>query len=710
MARPDYLADAPVCSPADDLLGRATFAQNLAGALLAMPRDTGFVVGLHGAWGTGKSSLINFILHYLAESAGDDVVTVRFNPWWFSGEGDLLVSFLSQFAAALSSSESKKTADEILQSVREYASALSGFSDLAALIPHVGPLLGPLLKHLKREDAKDVNKLRRRVEAALQKTGKRSIVVVDDIDRLTGTEILQTFKVVKAVADFPATTYILAFDPAIVARAVTDLQPGLGSDYIEKIVQLPIELPPLRRTQLGELLVVQLNRLLDDYPAISFDEVRWGNVFIEGISPLLDTPRKVKRCLNRVQALWPAVHKELDAVDFITLQAVGAVAPEFYSLIAASPATFLYPVLDRSTKEEMDAQRGSIESVAGVSGDSVRAPLMSLAKRLFPKVAEMYGDSHYGTSWEANWRKSRRVCSQAMFSQFFGFEVEGGHFSRTEMQAVLAGASDPNALEPIIRGIVDSPGPGGQPSRAREFLAAVIDYLDELEEAELISLLTVLFRLGDEVVARSPRGGGLDVGAVVDLAGLADQCLQRIEPPGRRPEVLVDLFAHADSLHLLVEEVYFRQHDLEEQSSEGLGVTAEQVEQFVGITIAKIEEAAADARLRSKSELGRLLGFWREHAAAECRSFVQAWVASEQGFAEFVTALVQVGHVQVLTDRVGRRVPVLDPQFVGSLVDGPDELELRATAILTAKPEWLEADQAEALQALVERIRDPRHT
>lgn len=52
--------------PRDDVLGRAEFAQVLARSIdqLAAARD-GFVIGLIGEWGSGKSSVIELTLRYL---------------------------------------------------------------------------------------------------------------------------------------------------------------------------------------------------------------------------------------------------------------------------------------------------------------------------------------------------------------------------------------------------------------------------------------------------------------------------------------------------------------------------------------------------------------------------------------------------------------------------------------------------------------------
>lgn len=52
-------ADAPVESLSEDRLGRRSFAEALAAEVMAAPVARGYVMGLTGAWGTGKTPILN---------------------------------------------------------------------------------------------------------------------------------------------------------------------------------------------------------------------------------------------------------------------------------------------------------------------------------------------------------------------------------------------------------------------------------------------------------------------------------------------------------------------------------------------------------------------------------------------------------------------------------------------------------------------------
>src|SRR5438046_2423865 len=89
--RADLLYDAPLTDPAQDRLGRSAFSEVLAKSILRLDAQEGFVFALNGPWGAGKTTVINFALKALEREAGSsEIVVVRFNPWWFSGQEQLL--------------------------------------------------------------------------------------------------------------------------------------------------------------------------------------------------------------------------------------------------------------------------------------------------------------------------------------------------------------------------------------------------------------------------------------------------------------------------------------------------------------------------------------------------------------------------------------------------------------------------------------------
>ncbi len=109
-SHPDLLAtnidaDIPLSDPRHDALGRSDFAKSLARVISRYESTDGFVVALCGTWGSGKSSLLRFVEHYLKDDQETpklrQPIVIRFNPWWFSGPENVINQFLNAFRAGL---------------------------------------------------------------------------------------------------------------------------------------------------------------------------------------------------------------------------------------------------------------------------------------------------------------------------------------------------------------------------------------------------------------------------------------------------------------------------------------------------------------------------------------------------------------------------------------------------------------------------------
>ena len=64
---------------------------------------------------------------------------------------------------------------------------------------------------------KDLDKL-------IKQKKRKILVIIDDIDRLSDFEIRQIFQLVKLIADFPQTIYLLSFDREVVVKALENVQ------------------------------------------------------------------------------------------------------------------------------------------------------------------------------------------------------------------------------------------------------------------------------------------------------------------------------------------------------------------------------------------------------------------------------------------------------------------------------------------------------
>jgi predicted KAP-like P-loop ATPase len=94
-ARLRLSGDRPKEHLADDRLGYARFAQSLARSIADLAPTEGIVLAVNGPWGSGKTTAVNMIVEAVgalqrSAPSGREILPIRFNPWWFSEQEDLI--------------------------------------------------------------------------------------------------------------------------------------------------------------------------------------------------------------------------------------------------------------------------------------------------------------------------------------------------------------------------------------------------------------------------------------------------------------------------------------------------------------------------------------------------------------------------------------------------------------------------------------------
>jgi predicted KAP-like P-loop ATPase len=530
-------ADRPLADPREDLLGYAPFAKQLAHTLLRNSPAEGFVIAIYGTWGTGKSSALNFVVHYMEEDPDADApVIIRFNPWWFAGGDDLVRRFFAQFETAVFASGAKK---------KKLKAAFERFASAVGEVPFA-PLQAAgkvAVAAARAVQTTDVVKLKEELSAQLAKQALRIIVIMDDIDRLVADEVRQLFRLIKAVADFPNVTYLLAFDRESAAAALDELHAGRGAAYLEKIVQAPFELPMPDRTHLRALFVQRLNQVLGELPEAELDPVYWMNIFMDGIDPFIRTPRDVVRLSNVIAVTFPGVKGEVNVVDFIAIETLRVFCPPAYDVIRSNQEHFASAfnpwTYSQAARTAASTYHDGWMSSLGAHREQVRR----LVFRLFPQVEGVFSGTGYAGESLLKWRRGRHVCSPEFFSVYFRFALPPGSIARAEFDGAIAAQHLP-ALAAKLRHLAAEKQADGT-TRARFMLDRLSDHArDRTSKAAEIApvVIAALFETGDDIIkADSTQSSVFDLDDSMRVHFTLQNFLKRLQPPQRlallRPHV-----------------------------------------------------------------------------------------------------------------------------------------------------------------------------
>jgi KAP family P-loop domain len=327
--------DAPKENPwTEDRLAFGPFAKHVADAILNLDVPNGYVIGLHGAWGSGKSTAINFVKAFIDQRNKEQLIdadkleVIDFKPWIVSGHQDVIGVFFKVLSEALD-----KKAIRIAKRRKGGLKALRASADpLITAAAAVGTAFVPGLsiatkaaEELTKKSLKSgidrwleepsLQSAYETLRDQLQAKNRRFLVIIDDIDRLERMEIRSIMQMVKTVGRLPNVVYLLAYDRRIVWSALDSDTPQFEGQpsFAEKVVQHELQLPQPTRSALLRILDGEL-QFMDETP----HDLRWYRLVQAGINNWIRYPRDVFRLCNAVKFASAALEHEIDPKDLIS--------------------------------------------------------------------------------------------------------------------------------------------------------------------------------------------------------------------------------------------------------------------------------------------------------------------------------------------------------------------------------------------------------
>jgi len=662
----DLLRDRPIERQDEDLFGYSKISGHVVNIILNLSQVEGFVIAVNGKWGTGKTSFINLITNELKARRNDqEPIILEFNPWWFGGSDKLTLIFFDQLLRKISKYKALKS---VAKMVFEFAT-LIGESE----IPYA-KTTGKAFSRLQRE--KDIFAKKEQISNMLRKRGERILVVIDDIDRLYRDEIRQLFCIIKAIADFPQIVYLLAFDRTIVVDALEDVQGIPGDAYLEKIVQLPIELPAPDKIMLRRMIFEKLDILLDNATAESFDVGYWYNVYFDGIDHFMNSPRNVIRLINSLYSTYPIVKGEVNTVDFIAIETLRVFQMHVYEIVKNNEPMFSGHApstsISRPSDDELKAFHG--DWIKGIGKDDVDA-VKRLLMRLFPKLESVWGNSRYGADFEKDWRKQLRICSSDIFPIFFRLALPEGKLSTQDIHRSLSLAEDTTAFSEELLRLASTPGQLGL-SQVAEFLELLETYSEDVLSKSIPNIVQSLFDVGDDLIAQEDRRPGVfEYGNDIRVGRAIWRLLKSLDEP-MRYEALKNAIEKGRSLYIPARELstYREEHEKTSESDEiseaEKMLSLMHLEELEHLALEKLRVVAKQGNLMKTPYLLSVLHQWaRWSNIDEPRNWVNQEIENDTGLLSLLASAMQTVYSHSAGDMVSKKQHRLDPEWLSPFLD-----------------------------------------
>lgn len=262
-------------------------------------------IGVSGAWGVGKSSMIKLIrsaLEARAQGRRSEFVFVEFNAWLYQGYDDARAALMEVIASTLQQeAQARQTgldktqellkrvdwlraakvtigsaialsmglpplglAGEIIELGKKVVAGDVSADDLSTLqgkVSEASNAAGGLLKQRPESSPpKQIDAIRKCFEEALTEMNVTLVVLIDDLDRCLPPTTISTLEAIRLFLFLQNTAFVIAADDAMIKHAVRQhfqgVEEGLVTSYFDKLIQVPIRVPPLGTQEVRAYLML----------------------------------------------------------------------------------------------------------------------------------------------------------------------------------------------------------------------------------------------------------------------------------------------------------------------------------------------------------------------------------------------------------------------------------------------------------------------
>ena len=489
-----FYSEKPIISKNEDLLGRKKVASDLAKEIEYYKNKDSLTIGIVGKWGSGKTSFINMVLESF--KGNNNYIVIKFNPWNISSRKQLISDFFLQ----LSNNIEKKGSNEIIEAIGKSLGTLSKFFKPLGFIPALSVLstIGDItekasefINEYVESEKEDLESLKDNINNELTNLDKKIIIVIDDIDRLCDDEIREIFQLVKSIADFKNTIYILSYDREIVTKALDKTQQDKGEEYLEKIVQVPLVLPYISKSDLDKIFINRLNILIN-IPDEEYDNSYFSEIYYNGLAENFESLRDIERYMNVFSLGINLAREELNINDYIAITLIKVFEPDLYEYIKNNKEYFsgtkFDEFLNKDKKEILTELEGIYEKLKKLEKRKAKR----LIEVIFPKLGEM----NYAEGFIDIWSKARRIATPVYFESYFRLDFPEDEIKKSEIKKFREFSTEEDLIK--IFNINNK--------KKIRFLEIILEEIEEISDEKTITLLKFIFSIADELKYEDSKG------------------------------------------------------------------------------------------------------------------------------------------------------------------------------------------------------------
>ena len=473
--------DKPITEAENDLLNRNDFAVKLAKSISSWRNKESWVIALTGDWGSGKTSIKNLMVKEL-KKAENPIHIIEFSPWEWADQELITQSFFNELSKDLAIESNDKKTKEVAEKFKKYAYYLGHIQSVSEPAIKVLPLIfGALmlinnffseefsnfviavigiwlvvfqglgkffelkvnrLEYLSKENKKSLFEVKQDIQKSLDTFNSPILIILDDLDRLSSSQLLTITQLVKANSDFSNIIFLLLYSKSIVEEKLTDKNQN-GTAYMEKIIQVDFAVPKVDTNLIINLLNEKLDEITTSLTIKNksdvYDETYLSHVFNEGkLVNYFKDLRNLYRFLNsfefNVNSFIKNDFLEVNFTDLFAIEVIRLFEPKLYEGIINNKNFLIKGYENPNTRITQNNNQDELllkakEFLAKFEGFGAEDCL----KTIFPVFNGYFHNLNNYLDYGQNSIKELRICNEQNFNNYFMQGVPEHIVSQSEL-------------------------------------------------------------------------------------------------------------------------------------------------------------------------------------------------------------------------------------------------------------------------------------
>ena len=236
-------------------------------------KELGVVLSVEGTWGSGKTTFMNLAL---AEIANENVVIIKYDSLFYGNVSEATGIFIDNIFRTVRDTFGVELRDTGI------AENISPSFELSNGLPRFN------LNFNFDKTRRPTELIKDKLADSLRKINGKVIIVIDDLDRVSGDDVVHFLRIVRVLRELPNFVVILPVDKGALEDLLAGSRIASPRKYLEKIIDWSIAVDPeisTTRTLFEKKVINSIEGAVDH----SSIEELWRMVLLELALNTLDT-------------------------------------------------------------------------------------------------------------------------------------------------------------------------------------------------------------------------------------------------------------------------------------------------------------------------------------------------------------------------------------------------------------------------------------